>query len=662
MVEVCQTTVSANEDVKYLGELEVTKDEHALLYCIDQNETGGKINVGGIEYDRGILTHPDASADSVLIYSVKDLGYTHFRAIGGKDASAGQPTYVEMKVYVDGELRADSGAITTPSVYNFNVNIEGASELKLVVTNGGDGHPYDATSWADAKLVKTQATSIEIANSIRRGYAIGQEIDCTGAEIKVTYADGYENTVPVSKSMVSGFDSSKAGKQTVTITYEGNTTDLDVFVDDGALDLTTVTPDYWKVYGGTSDSPAPTYTVNINTAFNSSAISCIADVEYLKSFGVHPEGDGVSLVTFNVENLDYDFISVVAGKDRDAGAGVGIAAIRNGCPISFDILVDDVVVESSPIMYYGDAHHFFIDISNAKTVTLRTNAVDSIMCDSASWGNPILLNASLGKLESFVISPNYKAIYKHGEALNLYNAELIYTYESGEVVKTPASVDMVTGFDANKEGKQTLTVTDQDGNSCTIEVEVTKKATYLSDLDWVDAKTHPGEGQVYKNTNSAGGKISIAGVTFDKGFRYHPADDGIAEIKYDISGLNHTTFAAFVGKDAECAAAVIPTGTYVRFELVGDGEVIATTPDIVYGDGYYFTADITGVKELILRVDAVDGIYCDASSWGDVILSGEAPTQEPENPPTGDMAVYSCFVIIALLGSTIILFKKRVNG
>ena len=332
--------VSANEDVKYLGELEVTKDEHSLLFYVDNNGSGGKINVGNVEYDHGILTHPDVSADSVLIYSVKDSGYTHFRAIGGKDASAGQPTYVEMKVYVDGELRADSGAMTTPSVYNFNVNIEGASELKLVVTNGGDGHPYDATAWADAKLIKTQASSIELINNIRRGYAIGQEIDCTGAEIKVTYADGYENIVPVSKSMISGFDSSKAGKQTLTITYAGKTTTVDVYVDDGALDLTAVTPESWKVYGG---SP-----VNINTAFGSSALPCIAGVTYEKGFGVHPEGDGESLITFDVENLDYDYISVVAGKDLSAGSTTGEAFIRSNCAISFDILIDDVVVASSP--------------------------------------------------------------------------------------------------------------------------------------------------------------------------------------------------------------------------------------------------------------------------------------------------------------------------
>lgn len=56
-------------------------------------------------------------------------------------------------------------------------------------------------------------------------------IDLSGIELKITYEDGYSETVTdTSKMTVSGFDSKKVGNQTVTVEYEGATVKFQVGV------------------------------------------------------------------------------------------------------------------------------------------------------------------------------------------------------------------------------------------------------------------------------------------------------------------------------------------------------------------------------------------------------------------------------------------------
>jgi len=60
---------------------------------------------------------------------------------------------VTFQVFVDGEKQFDSGLMHSrdPQKY-IEVNVTGAKELKLVVTDGGNGNGSDHASWGDTKL------------------------------------------------------------------------------------------------------------------------------------------------------------------------------------------------------------------------------------------------------------------------------------------------------------------------------------------------------------------------------------------------------------------------------------------------------------------------------------------------------------------------------
>jgi alpha-galactosidase len=60
---------------------------------------------------------------------------------------------VVFQIYVDGVLRADSGVVTgSDPAKPLQVDVSGAAELRLAVTDGGDGFNYDHADWADAKV------------------------------------------------------------------------------------------------------------------------------------------------------------------------------------------------------------------------------------------------------------------------------------------------------------------------------------------------------------------------------------------------------------------------------------------------------------------------------------------------------------------------------
>lgn len=101
-------------------------------------------------YERGIGAH----SNSTIIYDLSDKNADFFTAFVGVDRQMyGTVGSVTFQVFVDGEKQFDSGLMQSrdPQQY-IEVSITGAKELKLVVTDGGNGNGSDHASWGDTKL------------------------------------------------------------------------------------------------------------------------------------------------------------------------------------------------------------------------------------------------------------------------------------------------------------------------------------------------------------------------------------------------------------------------------------------------------------------------------------------------------------------------------
>lgn len=103
-----------------------------------------------VAYERGIGAH----SNSTIVYDLSDENYDYFTSYVGVDRQMyGSVGSVSFEVYVDGEKTFDSGVMNSRDPQKFiEVDINGAGELKLVVTDGGNGNGSDHATWGDTKL------------------------------------------------------------------------------------------------------------------------------------------------------------------------------------------------------------------------------------------------------------------------------------------------------------------------------------------------------------------------------------------------------------------------------------------------------------------------------------------------------------------------------
>jgi hypothetical protein len=124
----------------------------------DDAGDGAVITLNGTTYGKGLGVH----ANSVITYDIS-CGYERFKSDVGVDDEVGGQGSVVFQIYVDGDKQFDSGTMTgTSATQSVEVDVTGASELRLVVTDAGDGIGYDHADWANARLtVDTTPPRIE---------------------------------------------------------------------------------------------------------------------------------------------------------------------------------------------------------------------------------------------------------------------------------------------------------------------------------------------------------------------------------------------------------------------------------------------------------------------------------------------------------------------
>ncbi len=111
---------------------------------------GVTISIGGSEFSKGLGVH----AYSEVIYDLTGGNYDQFTAFIGVDDESGSAGSVVFEVWLDGVMAYQSDKLVGNDVAKYvSVNIsDTVQELKLVVTDGGDGVGNDHGSWGDAKL------------------------------------------------------------------------------------------------------------------------------------------------------------------------------------------------------------------------------------------------------------------------------------------------------------------------------------------------------------------------------------------------------------------------------------------------------------------------------------------------------------------------------
>ncbi|SFS63651.1 NPCBM/NEW2 domain-containing protein [Paenibacillus sp. BC26] len=115
----------------------------------DKSSDGKPITLNNVVYAKGLGTH----AESTIVYTLGGE-YAKFQASVGVDDETYGNGAVSFEVWLDGVLAFDSGVMNAEAAtQNIDLNIDGVNELKLVVTNGGNGFDWDHADWGDARIL-----------------------------------------------------------------------------------------------------------------------------------------------------------------------------------------------------------------------------------------------------------------------------------------------------------------------------------------------------------------------------------------------------------------------------------------------------------------------------------------------------------------------------
>jgi hypothetical protein len=145
-----RTEDATRSDIE-LGTVEPESVRQFGTLRIDENFEQGVLRLGDRAFNTGLGTH----APSDIRYHLEGA-YTAFTTvIGIDDSQRNGPGSVVFRVEVDGREVYSSGLMTAASPpRDVKVDLTGATTLRLVVDDGGDGNRCDHADWAGATLTR----------------------------------------------------------------------------------------------------------------------------------------------------------------------------------------------------------------------------------------------------------------------------------------------------------------------------------------------------------------------------------------------------------------------------------------------------------------------------------------------------------------------------
>ena len=459
--------------------------------------------------------------------------------------------------------------------------------------------------------VKDTVTSIKMKATPKTEYKYNEQLDLANGTISITKGSGTKD-IAITSDMVSGYDPTKLGKQTITVTYGGKTTTYEVNVKDYVTGIS-VTP----------NAITGKYNSELQDLINNNNI--MYTITYAKAGAKTPVALTESMVSGYNKTSVTDQTLTVSYTDADTQSGTQGQTFKANLKVSLSNPTQSIAIKTQPTKTqygYGDT----IDLSNGKITITKANGdteekalTDSSVKVTETDGSTVdLTKVTFGKdntatktikvtydgkdttyqikvtnkITGIKMHTTPKAQYNVNDALDLTTdgsnpGEILVTRQTGtpSVVSIKDSQVTVTGFDSSKENtKLPLTVSyTENGETKTTTYNVSVKDTVTSIKMKATPKT---EYKYNEQLDLANGTISITkgsgtkdiAITSDMVSGYDPTKLGKQTITVTYGGKT-TTYEVNV-KDYVTGISITPnaiTGTY-NDEL----EALINENDIIY--------------------------------------------------------------------------------
>lgn len=389
-----------------------TSDTEWVSAVTDYKAVNKDKNVGGSVLSLNIEGEKEsfakglgAHANAEIIYDLTDKNYEAFETYIGVDQEISQQanSSIIFKVEADGKEVYNSGLMKwdTPAQF-ISIDLEGVSELKLIVNNGGNGNTLDHGVFADTKFLVTSSApqlTVEGDTAVKLGETLD---DIYGQYSAVDAEEGdLTNRVTVSGDV----DFKQPGKYIITYTVadsDGNETvkERTIAVVD-MEDFTYVSDTNWSSascgWGSIKRDLSPSGNIIRLTDDNGQ------EVKFEKGLGTHAK----STIVYDLSTVDAEFFSAYVGVDRAMYNTIG--------SVSFEVYLDDKKVEDTGLMNAKAAMRYIeVNLAGAKELKIiATDGGNGNGSDHAVWGdakfhfaNPENVPADRSELEAYLAELN----------------------------------------------------------------------------------------------------------------------------------------------------------------------------------------------------------------------------------------------------------------
>ena len=493
-----QTTfnVTVKNDIEKI-EVKKTPDKTTYIKGESLDLTGGIITV----------SYEDKTTDNIPMTSsnVKVSGYNSSQ-VGNQTITVtyqGRQTTFEVTVknevtlitikkeinkttYIKGETLDLSGGIITVSyedkttadipmtssevqVTGYNSNQIGNQTLTIT---------YQGKTLTFEVIVKNEVNNITIkTNPTKTTYIKGESLDLSGGVITASYEDKTTADIPMTSSevQITGYNASKTGKQTITVTYQGRQTTFEVTVknDIEKIEIKTKPSKITYIKGEALDVTGGIITVLYEDNTSATIPMTSSDIE-ITGYNRNELGTQTITVTYQGQQTTFE----VTVKNEISKIEVSSKPSKTS------------YIKGENLDLTGGTISAVYQDNTSSIISMTSSDVQITGYDSNQIGNQTVIVTYQGQQTTFEVTVKNnivgiqiktrptKTTYIRGENLDLSSGVILVSYEDGSISNIPMTANQVqvSGYDANNLGQQTITVTYQ-GQQTTFEVTVKNDVT-----------------------------------------------------------------------------------------------------------------------------------------------------------------------------------------
>ncbi len=312
------------------------------------------------------------------------------------------------------------------------------------------------------KVPDVLISKIEV-KELKQNYKLNEEF--SNGVLLVTYTNNTTKEVEITKEMIKGFDTSKAGEKLISITYEGNTITFKINVAKTITDV--VMGDYKNSYFVNDKE----FSGKLMVKYDDNS-EMIVDITSSMITNFDTTNAGNKEVTINYEGFSKTIIIEVLENTLES------ISVTDDVVTKYDFNAPlPTLPKINVLATYknGDVKEVEAKVSGFNSSKVGKQTITLTYEDKSTTLEIEIKNAVLN-IEVIDLKDSY--IYKE----EFKPGKLLVTYADKTTKEIDITLDMVSGFDTTKLGKTTLVIT-YGGMTVSKEITVLNKAIKLEILE-----------------------------------------------------------------------------------------------------------------------------------------------------------------------------------